>query len=756
VVVVLAVAAGGLALGARPASAASSTVTAVGRFAYVDDLGRTIGIRNASIEMCNDDGITGCPTMTRGTTDANGFFSITGSGGDFFNDLPDPLVKVTATGPSGFVQPFSPTPVDYCFRSFTFNNAGNQTVNFGTVTPSTGFTCSLNTGGSARGQDGAWQLWNNVREGWEFMRGHTFRKPGAEVPSVRVIWPDPTEAGASYRTPLPLLDNGAIRVNAALAFNEPVIFHEYGHHIMRWFGESPTPNYNNGNCDTIRLFNLGGHCFWRSELPPVAWTEGWPSYLAEVLTTSLGKDQTASSVFGCDIVIPTICGTVESPPQPPPDPDLTNVEGMVAAVLWDLMDSAADNRDFDNSTDRLSLGFAALWDLYQDRDPDPFTAHNKVTSLDELWEAFAALRPAELNRVSEIYDENGITKPAADLAVTALSASTANAIPGQAIAVTDTTANIGAVRTGTGSATRFYLTQAPFGILVPVAARGIGDLPSGGGTSTSTVHVVIPSSTGPGQYFVIACADNDGATFESNESNNCLGSGLITVAQPSVSIGDAAAVSEGNAGLVAMTFPISLSQPAAGPVSVNYATSDGTAKAALGDYLPAASSVSFGVGDVTKSATVWVNGDLLDEPGNETVNVTLSNPAGATIGDGSAVGAIVDDDAPPSLRINDVQVTEGNSGTKNVTFRVSLSAVSGRDVKVNWKTVNGGAVAPSDFVAQNRQLTIPANTPSRTITVPVKGDVVREPNEAFTVKLSSPVNATIADSSGKATIVNDD
>ena len=44
-----------------------------------------------------------------------------------------------------------------------------------------------------------------------------------------------------------------------------MIFHEFGHHVLRHFGESPMPDYNNGVCDTISFLNFGGHCLWRAE-----------------------------------------------------------------------------------------------------------------------------------------------------------------------------------------------------------------------------------------------------------------------------------------------------------------------------------------------------------------------------------------------------------------------------------------------------------------------------------------------------------
>ena len=57
-----------------------------------------------------------------------------------------------------------------------------------------------------------------------------------------------------------------------------------------------------------------------------------------------------------------------------------------------------------------------------------------------------------------------------------------------------------------------------------------------------------------------------------------------------------------------------------------------------------------------------MRGDLLDEI-DETYIVNLSGPVNATIDDGQGLGTITDDDAPPALSVNDVAITEGNTGT---------------------------------------------------------------------------------------------
>lgn len=113
--------------------------------------------------------------------------------------------------------------------------------------------------------------------------------------------------------------------------------------------------------------------------------------------------------------------------------------------------------------------------------------------------------------------------------------------------------------------------------------------------------------------------------------------------------------------------------------------------------------------------------------------------------------------AQPTLSINDVTVTEGNAGTINANFTVSLSAPSSQTVTVNYATADGTATGGSDYRAiASTQLTFPPMTTSQSVTVIVNGDVLDEPNETFFVNLSGPTNATIADGQGVGTIVDDD
>ncbi|MGN6136988.1 MAG: Calx-beta domain-containing protein [Aureliella sp.] len=111
---------------------------------------------------------------------------------------------------------------------------------------------------------------------------------------------------------------------------------------------------------------------------------------------------------------------------------------------------------------------------------------------------------------------------------------------------------------------------------------------------------------------------------------------------------------------------------------------------------------------------------------------------------------------PASLGIADAAVVEGDRGSSKVAVAVTLSHSSSAEVTVRYATANGSALAKSDYSATSGALTFPAGQTRRTISLSIAGDRKREPNETFSVQLSSPVGATIADGVATVTILNDD
>jgi|SRR6185369_7184748 hypothetical protein len=110
----------------------------------------------------------------------------------------------------------------------------------------------------------------------------------------------------------------------------------------------------------------------------------------------------------------------------------------------------------------------------------------------------------------------------------------------------------------------------------------------------------------------------------------------------------------------------------------------------------------------------------------------------------------------PTISINDVSVSEGNSGTTTAGFIVSLSNASSQTVTVNYATADNTAHAGTDYVNASGTLTFTPGQTSQNISIGINGDVLNEETVSFNVNLTSPTNATISDSQGVGTIVDDD
>lgn len=229
---------------------------------------------------------------------------------------------------------------------------------------------------------------------------------------------------------------------------------------------------------------------------------------------------------------------------------------------------------------------------------------------------------------------------------------------------------------------------------------------------------------------------------------------------PTATVSDVV-VTEGNVGETIATFTITLSAAASQEVSLAVATQDGTATTADNDYFRLApdTRVRFSPGQTTQTVQVRVRGDRKFEP-DETFSLVLSEPQGAVLGDGTAVGTIQNDDADvPVVSVPDAQIEEGQSGTTIVRAAVTLSKPSTRDVTVYYRTVDATAtVADADYVAaaDRTKLVIPAGQTSGVIEIGILGDRVFEPDETFRIELQDASDALVDENGAIVTIENDD
>lgn len=190
-----------------------------------------------------------------------------------------------------------------------------------------------------------------------------------------------------------------------------------------------------------------------------------------------------------------------------------------------------------------------------------------------------------------------------------------------------------------------------------------------------------------------------------------------------------------------------------GGSTTNYTVT--TTAGAGGNISPASAIVSSGA---TTSFTVTPDS-------GSSIN-TVTGCSGALVGTTYTTGAVSADctvtasfvsNGVPTVSIADASIAEGDSGTTNLNFTVSLSAPASGNVDVDYGTSDGSATAGSDYTAiSSGTLTITAGNTSGTVTVSVTGDTTVESNETFTLTLSNPTGATLGTAAATGTITNDD
>ena len=280
-------------------------------------------------------------------------------------------------------------------------------------------------------------------------------------------------------------------------------------------------------------------------------------------------------------------------------------------------------------------------------------------------------------------------------------------------------------------------------------------IPEGSQSYTFDVTVNADDLPETNETFFVNVTNVVGATVSDSQ-----GQGTITNddAYGTLSIGDVN-LAEGNSGTTDFIFTVTRSGGDDGTVSVSY-TVDLPAGVGGADATDVpgtlTGTVTFLDGETSKTITVGVAGDLVEEP-DEGFTVTLSNPqGGVTITDDTGTGTIVNDDSPPVVSIGDASIAEGSDGVSFLVFTVSLDHSSTDTVTVDYATADGTAIAGSDYVGHSGQVSFAPGETSQTVSIPIIGDTAVEAGETFTVTLSNPGNSSLGDASATGTISNDD
>ena len=303
----------------------------------------------------------------------------------------------------------------------------------------------------------------------------------------------------------------------------------------------------------------------------------------------------------------------------------------------------------------------------------------------------------------------------------------------------DVTVNYAITGTATGSGTDFTL------------ANGTLTISAGDTSGTITIASIINDTLDENNETVIVTLSSPGnASLGSDDAHTYTINDNDDSSIPSLSIADVS----GNETAGNRQFTVTLSAVTGQDVTVNYATSDGTATAGADYTAISATQLTIAAGATTATFNVGVLADTLDEA-NETVTLTLSSASNATISDATATLTITDDDATPSVDFNATS-SNGAESASSKALTVDLSAAAGRDVTVNYAITGTATGSGTDFTLANGTLTISAGDTSGTITIAsIINDTLDEANETVIVTLSSPGNATLGSDKTHTYTIND-
>ncbi len=182
-------------------------------------------------------------------------------------------------------------------------------------------------------------------------------------------------------------------------------------------------------------------------------------------------------------------------------------------------------------------------------------------------------------------------------------------------------------------------------------------------------------------------------------------------------------------------FTLSLSEAFTEDTTLRFKTVAGSARAGS-DFTAKSGSVTFAAGQTEASVAIALKNDRVAEA-TETFHLAVSGKGVAA--DGRAV--ILDGDA--SRPVLSIEAEHASEYPGNVYFTVRLSEASDSTITVDYQTINGTALAGSDFAVADRRLQFDPRETVKTFYVNGAGDSTSESDEFFSVGLSGPVGASL-------------
>jgi hypothetical protein len=285
-----------------------------------------------------------------------------------------------------------------------------------------------------------------------------------------------------------------------------------------------------------------------------------------------------------------------------------------------------------------------------------------------------------------------------------------------------------------------------------------------GATPTGTVHfrlfdwyapfVTLNGGVATVTTTNLAGVSNITAVYAGNTAfSGSVGSVTHTVL-PRLTVQDPSAANSASPTNLVFTITLSESTNPNPSVTVNYATSDRTARAGT-DYTAVSGSLTFNPGETTKTVSVPI---LQGVPGpDKDFFLALSNPTNATLSRSTGIGTIQYlASGAFTITIDDPTQKEGNSGTTLMAFTVALARTSIGTITVDYATSDGTATAGTDYTARSGSLTFLPGKTTRSVLIPVSANTALNSNRTILVTLSNANVGAITKSQGVGTIVDDD
>jgi Ca2+-binding RTX toxin-like protein len=260
------------------------------------------------------------------------------------------------------------------------------------------------------------------------------------------------------------------------------------------------------------------------------------------------------------------------------------------------------------------------------------------------------------------------------------------------------------------------------------------------GSSTATVIVdpTADTTVESNETVILTLATGTGYTVGTTTAvTGTITNDDVTLPSITLAVSPSSVTEDGTTNLV---YTFTRSGVTTNALTVNY-TLGGTATLNT-DYTRTGTTntVTFAANSATATVTVDPTADTIVES-NETVTLTLASGTGYKVGTTTPVTGTITNDDFPQLSINNITVVEGLDN--NAILTVTVNNSNPQPISVNYTTAPINATANVDYTSKTGTLTIAANTSTATISIPILNDNLNEPDEAFTVTLSNPVNATI-------------